>query len=284
MDAARASHPDDEPATAHDKERAGIQSVEVGFALLDVLARAAGPLMLRDLAAAADMSAAKAHRYLVSFQRLGLVVQDAGTTRYDLGPAALKLGLASLSRLDAVQMGRERLRGLLEQTGHTLALAVWGNHGPTIVHWQESPLAMPVNLRLGDVMPLLTSATGRCFAAHLTPDRTLDKIAPMVQEELRRLQNIPHVQCRTDVPTTLAQVKALFDEVRQRGMARVVDTLLPGVVGFCAPVFDSDNRMVLGVVALGSAATFDAEWGGTVEVPLRAMARRLSSDLGYTGP
>ena len=31
------------------KTRAGIQSVEVGFALLDVLARAIGPLMLRDL-------------------------------------------------------------------------------------------------------------------------------------------------------------------------------------------------------------------------------------------
>jgi DNA-binding IclR family transcriptional regulator len=69
-----------------DKERAGIQSVEVGFALLDVLAQAPGPLMLRDLASAAGMSAAKAHRYLVSFQRLNLVVQDANT-RYELGPA-----------------------------------------------------------------------------------------------------------------------------------------------------------------------------------------------------
>ena len=42
-----------------DKERAGIQSVEVGFALLDVLAQAPAPLMLRDLASAAGMSAAK---------------------------------------------------------------------------------------------------------------------------------------------------------------------------------------------------------------------------------
>ena len=240
MDEARSDLHDDESATAPDKERAGIQSVEVGFALLDVLARAAGPLMLRDLAAAADMSAAKAHRYLVSFQRLGLVMQDAGTTRYD--------------------------------------------HGPTIVHWQESPLASPVNLRLGDVMPLLTSATGRCFAAYLTPDRTLDKIAPMVQDELRRLQAIPHAKCRADLPTSLAEVEALLDEVRQRRMARVVDTLLPGVAGFCAPVFDSDRRMVMGVVALGSAATFDAAWGGAVEVPLRAMADRLSSDLGYSPP
>ncbi|MDU7589636.1 MAG: IclR family transcriptional regulator, partial [Acidovorax sp.] len=30
-----------------DKERLGIQSVEVGFALLDTLARASGPLMLK---------------------------------------------------------------------------------------------------------------------------------------------------------------------------------------------------------------------------------------------
>ncbi len=67
------------------KARAGIQSVEVGFALLDALARAIGPLMLRDLAAAAGMSAAKSHRYLVSFQRLGLVVQAARRWSADLG-------------------------------------------------------------------------------------------------------------------------------------------------------------------------------------------------------
>ena len=132
------------------------------------------------------------------------------------------------------------------------------------------------------VMPLLTSATGRCFAAHLTPGRALHMIEAMIQDELRRLQAIPHAQCREDLPTTMEQVQALFLEVRQRGMARVVDTLLPGVVGFCAPVFDSDRRMIFGVVALGSAATFDARWGGAVEAPLRAMAQRLSGDLGYT--
>ncbi|MEY2771732.1 MAG: HTH-type transcriptional regulator YiaJ, partial [Pseudomonadota bacterium] len=148
-----------------DKSRAGIQSVEVGFALLDVLAQQRQPLMLRDLAAAAGMSAAKAHRYLVSFQRLGLVVQDSASTLYELGPAALRLGLSALSRVDAVRMARERLPGLMHALGHTLALAVWGNRGPTLVHWQESPLAVPVNLRLGDVMPMLSSATGRCFAA-----------------------------------------------------------------------------------------------------------------------
>jgi len=257
------------------KERAGIQSVEVGFALLDVLAGAAGPLMLRDLAAAAGMSAAKAHRYLVSFQRLQLVVQDGASTRYDLGPAALKLGLASLSRLDAVKLARERVAALREQVGHTVALAVWGNRGPTVVHWEESAQAVTVNLRLGDVMPLLSSATGRCFAAWAPRDA----IAAMLRDEVARAQKAG----RSDVPTTLAAAHALLTDVRLQGAARVVNTLLPGIAGFCAPVFDADAHMVLGIVALGSLATFDPEWGGAVHAPLAAAAAQLSRDLGHRG-
>src|SRR3569623_1046729 len=168
-------------------ERAGIQSVDVGFGLLDVLSKAAGPLMLRDLAGAAGMSAAKAHRYLVSFQRLQLVVQDASSTRY---------GLGAESRMDAVKLARERVADLMEGIGHTLALAVWGNHGPTIVHWEESPQAVTVNLRLGDVMPLLSSATGRCFAAYLSKEA----ITPMLKEEISRAQK----QGRKDMPATMA--------------------------------------------------------------------------------
>jgi DNA-binding IclR family transcriptional regulator len=259
-----------------DKERAGIQSVEVGFALLDVLAQAPGPLMLRDLASAAGMSAAKAHRYLVSFQRLHLVVQDANT-RYELGPATLRLGLATLSRLDAVKMARERLPTLMDQTGHTLALAVWGNRGPTLVHWQETPLAMPVSLRLGDVMPLLSSATGRCFAAFIGHGGAADKARPMLDAELALARKLG----RSDLPSNPAQVQALLIETRAQGLGRVVNVLLPGISGLCAPVFDADGHLALGVVSLGSSATFDADWQGPIAQALRAFSQQLSADLGW---
>ena len=260
-----------------DKERAGIQSVEVGFALLEVLSDASGPLMLRDLAAAAGMSAAKAHRYLVSFQRLGLVVQDSASTRYELGPATLRLGLASLSRLDAVRMARERLPALMEHTGHTLALAVWGNRGPTLVHWQESPLATPVSLRLGDVMPLLSSATGRCFSAFIGHGGGVDKAQPMIAQELALARKLG----RNDLPTTHSEVQTLLEETRAQGLGRVVNVLLPGISGFCAPVFDADGHLVLGVVLLGSSATFDTDWNGPMASALRNMSRQLSADLGW---
>jgi DNA-binding IclR family transcriptional regulator len=264
-------------------QRAGIQSVEVGFGLLQVLAASGGPLMLRDLAAAANMSAAKAHRYLVSYQRLELVCQDSGTTRYDLGPAALKLGLASLSRLDSMKLARQRMSPLMEQIGQTLALAVWGNQGPTIVHWEESPQAITVNLRLGDVMPLLSSATGLCFSAFMGAPHLMrhkapqNQLAQLLERELARTKKLG----RQDVPVNMAEVSALLDEVRARGLARVVNTLLPGVAGFCAPVFDADGHLALGIISMGSMATFDAEWNGAIATALRAAAKHLSSDLGY---
>jgi DNA-binding IclR family transcriptional regulator len=257
-----------------DKTRAGIQSVEVGYTLLEALARAGGPLMLRDLAAAAGMSAAKAHRYLVSFQRLGLVSQDAASARYDLGPAALRMGLAAITRLDAVKLARERMPVLMQHIGHTLALAVWGNHGPTIVHWEESPQAVTVNLRLGDVMPLLSSATGRCFAAHVSREA----ITPLLRAEMARARQLG----RSDLPRKQAELTALIKEVHTYGMARVVNTLLPGVAGFCAPVFDFDGHLVLGMVAMGSVANFDTTWNGAVATALGQAARQLSRDLGHT--
>lgn len=256
-----------------DKERAGIQSVEVGFTLLQALGQASGALMLKDLAAAAGMSAAKAHRYLVSFQRLGLVVQDGRSGHYDLGPSALHLGLAALQRQDPVRLARERLPALQTQIPHTLALAVWGNHGPTLVHWAPSPQAVVAHLRLGDVMPLLSSATGRCFAAWMPHAIT----APLLARE----QQQARASARSDLPCTDTALQQLLASVRQHGCARVIDTLLPGTAAFCAPVFDASSHLTLGVLSLGPTAGFDSAWGGAVHAPLQAMAQQLSHDLGW---
>jgi hypothetical protein len=181
------------------KERAGIQSVEVGFGLLEVLSKAAGPLMLPRSAAAAGMSAAKAHRYLVSFPTAAAWwcrTRPAPAMTWDRHRSSWDWLHCPAGR---GQAGARAHRPLMEQVGHTLALAVWGNHGPTIVHWEESPQAVTVNLRLGDVMPLLSSATGRCFAAYSSQEA----ITPLLKEEIARAQK----QGRADVPPSLTEAR-----------------------------------------------------------------------------
>src|SRR5690349_12864168 len=97
----------------------GIQSVEVGGRLLVALANAGRPMALKDLAEAASMSPAKAHPYLVSFGKLGLVAQDGASGRYGLGALALQLGLISLHQFDPVRLATPRLRELALELGHT---------------------------------------------------------------------------------------------------------------------------------------------------------------------
>ena len=107
-------------------EQRGIQSIEVGGQLLRALAHAGRPLPLKDLAAAAGMAAAKAHPYLVSFGKIGLVEQDRANGRYGLGALALQLGLMSLQQADPVRVATPLIEDLAQRSGHTVAIAVWG--------------------------------------------------------------------------------------------------------------------------------------------------------------
>jgi len=86
-------------STVKPKKRRGIQSVDTGIRLLEVLEKVDGPLSLKELSAKADMDPSGAHRYLASFVRCGLVVQSADS-RYDFGPLALRVGLAAMRRMD----------------------------------------------------------------------------------------------------------------------------------------------------------------------------------------
>ncbi|CAG9181956.1 IclR family transcriptional regulator [Cupriavidus respiraculi] len=264
-----------EPDDDDSRLRSGIQSIEVGFKLLQALAASPRAMMLRDLAAAADMNPAKAHRYLVSFQRLGVVAQDPVGGRYDLGPFALQLGLAGLNRLDPVKKARPILSQLRDEIDQTAGIAVWGNHGPTIVHWEESSHPVTVSLRLGDVMPMLNSATGRLFGAYLPRRQTL----PLIERELRERQQdeVP------DLPRTLADYDAVCADVRAHGAARIRGGVLPGINAISMPVFDANGHVAMALIVLGAQSVFDAEWGGAVDRRVRAIAQQISTELGYLG-
>jgi len=243
----------------------GIQSIEVGGRLLRALAHHGRPMALKDLAHEAGMAPAKAHPYLVSFGKLGLVAQDGASGRYGLGPLAMELGLISLQQFDPLRLATPLLPALAQEVGHTVAIAVWGNQGPTIVRVEEAPSAVHVNMRHGTVMSMRGTASGLLFAAHLPPDR------------LRPLLALEAHGGRRTMDAALATRLA---EVRAEGLSRVVDGTVPGVSAMAAPVFDLHGALVLSLAAIGPNATFDTRPGGPVAAPLQALATRLSRQLG----
>lgn len=160
----------------------GIQSIEVGGQLLRALVHHGRPMALKDLAREAEMTAAKAHPYMVSFGRLGLIEQDSTSGHYRLGPLALQLGLIGLQQADPVHIATPLMAPLAEQIGQTVGLAVWGARGATMVHIAEAPSPVHVSLQHGTVFSLTRTASGRLFAAYLPPA----EVRRMLEDERRR--------------------------------------------------------------------------------------------------
>lgn len=258
------------------KDRRGIQSIEVGGQLLLALARTGTAMVLRDLAREAGMTAAKAHPYLVSFGKLGLVEQDPATGRYELGPQALQLGLVSLQRLDPIRIATKAVADLSARIGHSVALAVWGTHGPTIVRVEESSYPLHVNLRTGSVMSLLRTATGLAFAAFMPP-KVVEGMMAMESGRIGGQSARLSKQEWRGVEDSLA-------EVRERGLARVEGVPIPGINAFSAPVFDHTRTIVLVITAMGPSGTFDVAWDGPLAEAVTACADAVSCRLGYSAP
>ena len=247
----------------------GIQSIEVGGALLRALAHHGRALPLKELAAEAGMSPAKAHPYLVSFGKLGLIEQDADSGRYGLGPLAMQLGLISLQQSDPVALATPLIEPLAVRTGHTVAVAVWGNRGATIVRIAQPPSAVHVSMRHGTVMSLSGTASGRLFAAWLP--------AAVVRAAFALERGAEGGADRKTKAVPAAELQA----IREQGFSAVQGLLLPGISAIAAPVFDGSGALALSLTAIGPTPTFDERAGGAVAKPLLEAAAGLSARLGF---
>jgi DNA-binding IclR family transcriptional regulator len=255
------------------KESGGVQSLETGMRVLTSFMELDPLPMLKEIAEKSGMPPAKAHRYLASFCRSGYVARDVETGRYCLGNLALRLGLSAMNGLDIVRVARPLLGEARDALGHSVLLAVWGSRGPTVVQMEQTRSPISVTTRVGLVLPLLSSSTGRVFAAWLPRAETHELLA---HELARTARARP-----PGVPASATQAEALFQEVRKHGMARVMGQLNPGVSALSAPVFDHSAQIVAVISTLGPAGSVDTAWNGGLGRKLRQKADALSTMLGY---
>jgi DNA-binding IclR family transcriptional regulator len=245
----------------------GVQSVEVAGRILGVLADSAKPMMLRDIAEAADMPPGQAHPYIVSFRKIGLVEQDEASGLYRLGPFALHLGLARLRALEPYQLASAAIGGLAQSLDLGVALTVWGTYGPTVIRSIESSHPVLTNSKPGTVLGLTGTATGKVWAAFLPRHF----VAKRIGAELKQ----------TKGETKLSDLERELEDIRAKGYAATDGNPWPGVAAACAPVFDYTGQLQLAVALLGPSTAFACSAGSGQIAALLAFTGDLSRQLGY---
>ncbi len=211
--------------------RRGIQSVETGLRVLAALAAAGGPATLTSLGVRSGLSPSQTHRYLQSLIAAGMAVQDA-TSRYDLGPGMIRIGIAALARADAFARAESALRSFVDDTGWTAMLTVWGGTGPVCVRWLAGRPPVMTSIGVGATLPL-DSAAAHVFLSLLPTAETEAALAG---------GNGP-----AGLPAIVAQVRTTLT-ARQDGV------LSPGLRAIAVPMFDLQGRPVLVAAALAAAA------------------------------
>lgn len=254
------------------ERRQRVQAAETGMAVLKGLADLGGRATLTALSSHVQEATAKVHRYLASLAEEGLVSQDTGTQQYFLGSEAIRIGMAAMRQADPIRAAEPALVRLRESLEITCFIAVMGNKGPTIVRFEEPGLPVTVNVRVGSVLPLLWSATGRAFLAYLderaVQAMALEELANASPEQLASLSG-------------KEPIEALRQAVRKAGCASVRDTNLRGISAVSAPLHDHTGRVCAVLTALGATGGFDAAVGGLIARAVQQEAAAISTTLGY---
>jgi DNA-binding IclR family transcriptional regulator len=250
----------------------GIQSIEVGGRLLRAFVSTTGPASLTELAAASGMSPSKAHRYLASFIRIGVVAQHESNGRYDLGPLASELGFTALRRLDIFELGQDAVNELCDATGITSSLTIWTERGPTIIRWSKSRQPVDVSFRLGDPLPILASANGLIFAAYLPRSQT----QRLIDNELAAAPGLAQAARFRNI----ADVEAVVAEIQANRLAVADGTANYSVSAISAPVFDQNSQVAAALTVVGVKGFIDLSLSGQPAVTLRRIADGLSRRLG----
>jgi DNA-binding IclR family transcriptional regulator len=149
----------------------------------------------------------------------------------------------------------------------TVTAAIWGDTGPTIIAMEESGHVVTMNVRIGSVLPLTTTAIGQVFLAYLPDSQTRHLVAAERASEKS--------------PRPAQDLALHLSDIRERGLSRAASALIPGVDAVAAPVFDVRGKLVAVMCVVGRSSGTLCNWGGPVVRALDQAARNLSRQLGF---
>ncbi len=187
--------------------------------------------------------------------------------RYRLGFAIVRWSRLALMERSVVEMSREALDWLRDESGEGAVLNVRDGAQAIVVAVAGSRHPVVRQLRIGEVSPLHIGSIGRAFLA-------FDPAA------LAQIKGMPLATETSHGITDWERLEAEIVTVRERGYAVSVDERTLGASGVSAPVRDSTGELAAVVSLSGPSSRVTAETIDGFAGLVLETARRISLRLG----
>ncbi len=252
-------------------DRQFVIALERGLRVLRMFSSAHETLSNGELARGTALSKATISRLTYTLSRLGYLTHDPLTGLYRLGPGALALGYASLSRFDAREVARPLMQGLADHACASVALCARDGLSMIYLELRRSPTALGLGLDIGDRIPLATTSVGRAYLA------TIDEAErKTLLDEIRR----------SDIgawPKVRRGIEQSIRDMTERGYCTSLGEWVPEIHSVGVPLDVNSPYGVLAFNIGGLASTLPPRLIETDLAPrLIALARQVAETLGAT--
>jgi len=250
----------------------GIQSVEKALVVLDAMAERSGryPVSLAELTRRTGFHRSSVTRYVISLVRAGYVQVDQTTQRYQLGPKVLRLAQQFVRQSDAVSRARHHLIRLRDSTGETAFFNLLVGEQRVVVAQEESLAGLRRSMEVGLASPLYFGAASKAILAFAEPS--------LIDQVLSR----PLAPAGPGAATDPGEIRRQLEIIRQTGYAIGQNEIVEGAAAVCAPIFDHHSKVIGSIGIAGPTIRLSPEQRLEFAVIVKAEARSLSGELGYT--
>lgn len=250
--------------------RTGSQAVERALNLLRSFEVGATSRSLSELAQQNALSPSTTHRLLRALCATGFVQQDPTTERYGLGAALVSLGARAADSI-GVDAARPVLEELAASTGESVNLGIRDVDDVLVLVCVPSTQRLRFDQEEGTRVPVYASAMGKALLAF---DADLDGTVA----SLPRLAKLTG-----STITSRTELRAVLDEVRERGWAINDQEREPGVRTVAAPVRNRDGASIAAVAVQGPSLRMTDERIEELVPAVVAAADDVASRLAARG-
>ena len=249
------------------EEAAVIQSVDRAIRVLTALG-GSRRMALSELATRLELPPSTVHGLVRTLVAHGLVVQERGSSRYQLGPAVLRLGNVYLDTIELRSKAVPWAEDVARRTGFAVRTAVLLLDDVVIIHHEPRPDGSRQMPEVGIVIPAHASALGKAilaFGGEPGQSRLSEPLRSMTGETL----------------TSRSALTEQFGSIRESGLAFEEEEALLGECGVAAPVFDGNADVVGAISVVVPSAAWPVDQ--PVRDAVRDAARSISRELGAPG-
>lgn len=241
-----------------------IQSLQVGFQIIDYIASREQPLKFNEIHEGTQITKSNLYKYLNTLTQQDILFRDKETGLFSLGSKLIQLGMTAVNRENVMDKASAVLHEINKRCQCTALLATWSPNGPMAVKIINQQQGLNIGAQIGTLLPLL-SASGKIFAAYKEPY--------VIEEWMAK-------QYATLTDGQKQSLKRELEQVRKDGISFANEPLVASISSAAVPILNYAGELLGAIVLVGFAAQMPMKLDDEFSVYLLQESRELSRSFG----